>query len=98
MIEDLLDQPSWFQADPEYVVITPKLFPGHRLATFFNQRYCHYCQFTPGSEDTSWINVYNEVAQYVTHLLVFMSPSDTVLASFLKTAKGTDLKVRLVII
>lgn len=97
-IEAILDQPSWFRADPEYVVLTPKLYPQHFMTSFFDRRYCHYSQFTPTHDDPTWEQLYLEVVPYVTHLLVFMSPSDTVLSHFLKTIDVTNLKVRLVII
>ena len=97
-VTNVLDQPNWFRADPEYVVLNSRLYPPHFLASFFEKRYCHYSQFIPKGDDPAWLQLYREVAEYVTHLLVFMSPHDEALSTFLNTIETPELKVKLVII
>jgi hypothetical protein len=98
VIEEVLDQPSWFRADPEYVLLTSKLSPLHFLVDYLDRRYRHYTQIPAHHDDATWEPLYIEATAYATHLLVFLSPDDTVLSAYIKTIDTATLPMRVVII
>lgn len=84
VVKDYLSNSAWDMLDPEWCIVTYGLSQPNALMDFFHQQFMFVSSFYHGDGTDFREAAYREMFNYMTHLLIFLRPSDTAFKQFLK--------------